>query len=234
MSVEFEVDARLTRGGRTLLDEDLARFLRALERGASAAAAREVAGLAPSRIRRWREAVREQLGADPLERAGRRLAPSETGQALLQAFLPKNSALHVQVASGFKVPLLAVDGLVLHGGRLVAVRRRYDPHEGQDCLPGGMVEYGETVEEAVVREVREETGLRTEVEGLVGVYSAPGRDPRGHVISLAFALRSVGGELRSGSDAAGVGLLDPQDLPEMGFDHNAIVEDFLRWRRRSR
>ncbi len=92
------------------------------------------------------------------------------------------------------------------------------------------MEYGETVEEAVVREVYEETGLRTEVASLVGVYSDPDRDPRGHVISLAFALEVIGGELLSGSDAAEVGLLDLDSLPEMGFDHNTIVDDFVRQR----
>ncbi len=230
--MEFAVAGRLVQGGQTLMDEDVARFLRALGRGEGVEAAREGAGLSAARVRRWRRGVTEELGEDPLERTGRRLGASRTGRDLLEAFLPKNNALRVHSASDFKVPLLAVDGLVLQDGRLVAVRRKYDPHQGQFCLPGGMVEYGETVEEAVVREVREETGLVTEVEELVGVYSAPGRDPRGHVISLAFALRTVGGELRSGSDAAGVDLLDLDDLPEMGFDHNAIVGDFARRERR--
>ncbi len=140
--------------------------------------------------------------------------------------------LQVHMASGLRVPLLAADGVIVYQGKLVAVKRRYYPHQGQFCLPGGIVEYGETVQEAVVRESREETGLDTRPDFLVGVYSDPQRDPRGHIISLAFALEVVGGELVSGSDAAGVSLLDLDSLPEMGFDHNRIVEDFNRGRGR--
>src|SRR6266508_6846582 len=72
-------------------------------------------------------------------------------------------------------PSVAVDGVVLLEGRLVAVRRRNDPFRGLPALPGGFVELGETCEQAVVREVREETGLRTRVARLVGVFSDPKR-----------------------------------------------------------
>lgn len=228
--MEFIVAARLVQDGRTLMDEDLARLLQALDRGKSLEGARDKTGLSVDGVRRWRQAVTAEMGADPLTRSGRRLVPSATGRRLLEAFLSRNNVLRVHAASDFKVPLLAVDGLVLRNGKLVAIRRRYDPYQGQLCLPGGMVEYGETVEEAVVREVREETGLVTTVEGLVGVYSSPDRDPRGHVISLAFALHATGGSLRSGSDAADVDLLDVETLPEMGFDHGSIVADFVRSR----
>ena len=125
-------------------------------------------------------------------------------------------------------PALAADGCVPYDGMLVAVTRRNPPFQGQPALPGGFVETGETVEDAVVREVREETGLETAVERLVGVYSDPARDPRGHVVSVAYALRVVGGALRGSSDAIEALLLDPSDLPEMAFDHARIVAD---WRR---
>ncbi len=127
-----------------------------------------------------------------------------------------------------RAPLLAVDGLVLYEGKLVAIKRKNYPYQDLYCLPGGLVDYGETVEEAVVREMREETGLVTRVVSLVGVYSDPDRDPRGHVISLAFALEIVAGEPVAGSDAAEVGLLDLGNLPEMGFDHEDIVADYLK------
>jgi len=124
-------------------------------------------------------------------------------------------------------PLVAADGLLVHERKLVAVRRKNDPFRGMAALPGGFVELGETTQEAVVREVLEETGLETQVTRLVGVFSDPKRDPRGHVISIAYALTEVGGRLEAGSDAADILLLDPAVDHRMAFDHAAIVK---KWR----
>jgi len=124
-------------------------------------------------------------------------------------------------------PGLAVDGVLLLDGKLVTVIRGQPPFLGMHALPGGHVELGERTEAAMVREFIEETGLRTEIERLVGVYSDPRRDPRGHTVSVAYSLRKVGGKLLAGSDAAGVDLVDPKRLPKMAFDHAAIVADFL-------
>ena len=125
-------------------------------------------------------------------------------------------------------PSVAVDGLVLRSGKLVAVRRKNEPFRGMPALPGGFVELGERTEDAVVREVREETGLATKVVRLVGVFSNPGRDPRGHVISIAYALEAVSGRLRAGSDASQIVRIDLAAVPPMAFDHNEIVR---AWRR---
>ena len=124
-------------------------------------------------------------------------------------------------------PRVAVDGLVVHADKLVTVRRGNDPFRGMLALPGGFVELGERVEDAVVREVREETGLETRLVRLVGVFSDPKRDPRGHVVSLAYALEETGGRLTAGSDAADVVLVDADDVPPMAFDHREIVR---QWR----
>lgn len=125
-------------------------------------------------------------------------------------------------------PWLTVDGLLLVDGKLVAVIRRNPPFRGMPALPGGFLELGETMEAAVVREVEEETGLLTRVIRLVGVYSDPSRDPRGHTVTAAYALERTGGELTAGSDAKGIALLDPAALPTMAFDHARIVAD---WRK---
>src|SRR3989442_14405570 len=98
-------------------------------------------------------------------------------------------------------PSVAVDGIVLHGGKLVAVRRKNEPYRGMPALPGGFVELGETTVIAVVREVREETGLETSVKRLVGGFSDPRRGPRGHVISTVYKLDAIGGRLKAGRDA---------------------------------
>lgn len=124
-------------------------------------------------------------------------------------------------------PFVTVDGLVAVEGKLVAIRRRNEPFRGMPALPGGFVELGERTAEAVVREVREETGLATKVVRLVGVFSDPSRDPRGHTVSIAYGLEAIGGALVAGSDAAEIVLIDPRRPPTMAFDHNDIVRAWL-------
>ncbi|MGI8650210.1 MAG: NUDIX domain-containing protein, partial [Rubrobacter sp.] len=82
-----------------------------------------------------------------------------------------------------ETPKLTVDIVLPQSGGVVLIRRRNEPFEGQWCLPGGFVEVGESVEAAAVREMREETGLDVKLERLVGVYSDPERDPRGHSVT---------------------------------------------------
>ncbi len=82
-----------------------------------------------------------------------------------------------------QTPILAVDVVVeLPSGEIVLIKRKYEPFKGYWALPGGMLEIGETVEQAAIREVREETGLDVSITRLVGVYSEPNRDPRNHVV----------------------------------------------------
>ena len=128
----------------------------------------------------------------------------------------------------YKKPSLTVDAIILIDGKLLLIRRGNPPFKGQYALPGGFVEYGERVEEAVEREVLEETGLNAEVSDFLGVYSAPDRDPRGHTISIVFYLEKIGGQLSAGDDAAEVKLFDLDDLPELAFDHSEIIHDFIK------
>ncbi|QLC50663.1 NUDIX hydrolase [Methanolobus zinderi] len=122
-----------------------------------------------------------------------------------------------------ETPKLTVDAVILYDGRIVLIRRKNPPFQGKFALPGGFVEIGETVEAAVVREALEETGLSIEIVKLLGVYSDPRRDPRGHTVSVVYL--SVGsGDLKAGSDASGAHLFDISNLPEMAFDHNMILE----------
>jgi len=125
-------------------------------------------------------------------------------------------------------PFVAVDVvLVRKDGSIVLVRRGKGPFKGFWALPGGFVKYGEKVEEAAAREAEEETGLKVRIRGLVGVYSRPDRDPRGHVISIAFLAEEEGGTLRAGSDAAEVGCF--RELPsQLAFDHSEIIMDAAR------
>jgi len=117
-----------------------------------------------------------------------------------------------------------VDVVIPSEGRVVLIRRGGEPFRGQWALPGGFVEVGETVEQAALREAAEETGLAVELAGLVGVYSDPERDPRGHNVSVAFLARVLSGDLVAATDATEVSLLDP-DAVELAFDHRRIVAD---------
>ena len=126
-------------------------------------------------------------------------------------------------------PSLSVDCIVFDpGGRLLLIRRKNLPFRGQYALPGGYVEYGETTENAAARELAEETGLLAADVSLVGVYSDPHRDPRGHVVSIAYRVAVTGYDLQAGDDAAAAAFVaDWQDL-DLAFDHRKIVEDAVR------
>jgi 8-oxo-dGTP diphosphatase len=126
---------------------------------------------------------------------------------------------------GRKQPALTVDVIVRKGKGVLLVRRKNEPFKGRWALVGGFVEYGERVEEAARRECREETGLEVELERLVGVYSDPGRDPRGHVVSICFLARPVGGRLRGGSDAIEAKFLEEIPWDQLAFDHARILKD---------
>jgi 8-oxo-dGTP diphosphatase len=122
---------------------------------------------------------------------------------------------------------LAVDAVIKYRGKLVLVKRAFPPFKGRYALPGGFVELGEETEKAVVREALEETGLRTRVTRLVGVYSSPKRDPRGHVISSVYELEVVGGRLQKDEEVVEIGLFPPEKAPKLAFDHSKIVKDYL-------
>jgi 8-oxo-dGTP diphosphatase len=125
-----------------------------------------------------------------------------------------------------KTPMLAADALILFDEGIVLIRRENPPYQGYYALPGGFVEVGETVEEAARREAKEETGLDIILLKLVGVYSKPDRDPRGHVVSICY-LAQGRGDLLAGSDARYAEVFDPEDLPPLAFDHAQIIRDGL-------
>ncbi len=124
-------------------------------------------------------------------------------------------------------PALTVD-LIIElpeaSNRIVLIQRK-NPPSGW-ALPGGFVEYGETVEAAAIREAREETSLEVTLRNLFGVYSAPQRDPRGHTVSVVFTAEGRG-ELQAGDDAGAAAAFADDDLPELAFDHQKILRDYF-------
>ncbi|MCZ7357647.1 MAG: NUDIX hydrolase [Candidatus Methanoperedens sp.] len=121
-------------------------------------------------------------------------------------------------------PLLTVDALIIYEGKIVLIKRKNAPYRDHFALPGGFVEVGETVEAAAAREAKEETGLDIRLIKLLGVYSDPSRDPRGHTVSVCF-LATGSGNLKAGSDAKDIKLSCLNEIPELAFDHNKIIEE---------
>jgi 8-oxo-dGTP diphosphatase len=126
----------------------------------------------------------------------------------------------------YERPSVTIDCVVFdERDRLLLIRRRNPPFAGQFALPGGFVDPGETTEDAARRELLEETGLEAHNLRLIGVYSKPGRDPRGWTISIAYLVTTDGAVPKAGDDAAEVEFrADWRDLP-LAFDHNEIVQD---------
>jgi 8-oxo-dGTP diphosphatase len=129
-------------------------------------------------------------------------------------------------------PLPTVDIIIeLDGGvsrRIVLVNRKNPPYGW--ALPGGFVDYGETVEEAAVREAREETGLDISLVRQFHVYSDPSRDSRGHMMSTVF-IATASGVPVGADDAREARGFPPNDLPaDMAFDHRDIIADYLSGR----
>lgn len=135
-----------------------------------------------------------------------------------------------------KTPALTTDiiiELIDRSDRPIVMIERRNPPPGW-ALPGGFVDVGERVEHAAVREALEETSLAVSLSVLLGVYSDPERDPRGHTASVVY-IAQARGEPEAQSDAARVAIVDPDQLPSpVAFDHARILNDYLIYRRQEK
>jgi len=129
-------------------------------------------------------------------------------------------------------PLLAVDVVIEMSdrpGRPILLIERRNPPYGW-ALPGGFVDLGERVEQAALREALEEISLPVRLKALLGCYSDPARDPRGHTVSLVY-VAEASGEPRAADDAANVQCFLPDQLPsKLAFDHALILADYRQFR----
>ena len=129
----------------------------------------------------------------------------------------------------YRNPFPTVDIIIEVGPKIVLIERKNPPHGW--ALPGGFVDYGESLEQAAIREAKEETGLQVELICQFYTYSAPDRDPRFHTITTVFIAKAEG-EPEGGDDATRAKLFLPEEIPyeKLVFDHDRIVSDYLKWR----
>jgi 8-oxo-dGTP diphosphatase len=124
-------------------------------------------------------------------------------------------------------PPIAADVIAEIGDRIVLIERKNFPLGW--AIPGGFVDFGETVEQAAIREAKEETSLDVELRALLGVYSRPERDPRGQTITIVYVGRGRG-EPVAADDAKSLALFDPRHPPSpLAFDHAEILRDYVRF-----
>jgi 8-oxo-dGTP diphosphatase len=126
-----------------------------------------------------------------------------------------------------KNPLATVDIIIEAKGGIVLIERNNKPLGW--ALPGGFVDYGESLEQAAAREALEETGLHVTLVEQMKTYSDPDRDPRHHTISTVF-IATADGSPRAGDDAGKTGIFTQHNLPRLVFDHEKILTDYFTYK----
>jgi ADP-ribose pyrophosphatase YjhB (NUDIX family) len=133
------------------------------------------------------------------------------------------------MAEAHRNPLPTVDIIIEVRGGIVLIERKNPPHGW--AIPGGFLDWGESVEACAVREAGEETGLRVRLKELFYVYSQPDRDPRHHTVTTVFIASAKGAPVAA-DDAIKAGVFTPDTLPApLVFDHGQILQDYFRLRR---
>ncbi|MBT6774435.1 NUDIX hydrolase [Candidatus Woesearchaeota archaeon] len=131
----------------------------------------------------------------------------------------------------YKNPAPTTNIIVEHENKILLLKRNTEPYLGKFALPGGFVDYDEQVEVAAVREVKEETGVDIEVIEILGVYSAPDRNPSKHTISTVFIAKPLNVNLISSEEGEPVWMLIDEVIKTgLCFDHDKILNDYLQWK----
>lgn len=125
-------------------------------------------------------------------------------------------------------PAVAVNALITKDGRVLLVKRAKEPYKDLWSLPGGYLEYNETIEDGLRREICEETGLLVKPTNIIGIYSDPLRHPEKHVIAIAYEAVIEGGELKPGKEIDEIKFFGLNELPGLAFDHGKMIKDYLK------
>ena len=134
----------------------------------------------------------------------------------------------METSSNPRNPIPTIDLIIEYNKGIILINRK-NPPEGW-ALPGGFVDYGESLESAAVREAKEETGLDVELLRQFHAYSDPKRDPRHHTITIVFIAKAKGKAI-AGDDAKEIGLFNKDTLPDqIAFDHRDIINDYFTGR----
>ncbi len=135
-----------------------------------------------------------------------------------------------RVKNPLRNPVPTVDIIIeLRKGGVVLIERKNPPHGW--AIPGGFVDYGESLEDAARREATEETSLDVRLKVQLHVYSDPGRDPRFHTVTTVF-VAVADGRPEASDDAKEIGTFTEENLPSpLAFDHERILRDYFRWKR---
>ena len=131
----------------------------------------------------------------------------------------------------YRNPSLTVDIFIYdEDNNFILIKRGNEPFKDYWALPGGFVDYGETVENAATREALEETSINVKLERLVGVYSKPDRDPRRHTVSITYTAKGNMDNMKADDDACDIGIFTMKDLEKLNiaFDHEEIISDCLK------
>ena len=129
-----------------------------------------------------------------------------------------------------KKPSLTVDIFIFNDKKeFILIKRKYNPYKDCWAFPGGFVDYGETTEDAAVREAKEETSIDVDLQNQFKVYSNPLRDPRGHTITVVYLAKGNMNDMKADDDAKGIEIFSYEDLKDMNlaFDHKQILEDIF-------
>lgn len=132
----------------------------------------------------------------------------------------------------YKIPSLTVDVFIFDDEKnFILVKRKNNPYKGFWALPGGFVEYGETVENAAIRETKEETNIDVKLVSLLNVYSSPERDPRQHTVSVVYIGKGNINNAKASSDAEDISIFSFNDLKtiRLAFDHRKIIQDAMNF-----
>jgi 8-oxo-dGTP diphosphatase len=229
---KFKVKTRIEKGGKFIMGDGRKKLLKLIDKEGSLRKAakkmhisyRHAWGMVQETGKATgRKIVKTVRGGSQ----GGKTVLTKVGKGLIRKFEDTTDNIQQTLKYGRK-PILAVDGIIVSKGRILLIKRKNQPFKKYYALPGGFVKYGERTEDAIAREVKEETSINAKVKQLVGVYSKPGRDPRGHTVTITYELRPKGVKTSPRSDAIEAKFFPLKKLPKLAFDHRDMINDYLK------